>query len=340
MEKLRILHTADLHITDDSGAKVFAKIVDLASKEKVDVLLIAGDLFDSAVASGSDKSYITALFDKIPSIKVFLVAGNHDPLPTYKDVEFPGNVYLFGHETEKFELEHVDIYGASFYENHQSTALVENFVLDNPEKINILLMHGDLGQVSKYNPFNIQQLEKTGVDYAALGHVHAHGGIQKAGNTFYAYAGIPQGRGYDEIGKKGIILGNVFKGYVDLEFVPMSDMEFCEIKVDVSNCQDYNEICDIIRKSASELKHAYKIVLVGCFDGEFEIRIDLIRNILSEYENIKIVDATTIALNLEEISGEYSLRGLFVKKCLEKGLDKRIINCGLAALDGKKVALW
>ena len=339
MDGIKILHTADLHISDSGsgGAQALARIIDLAKINDVEVIMIVGDLFDKAISSESDKSYVIALFTEIPHIKVLIGAGNHDPLQAYKDIMFPSNVYLFGRKIEKVQFKNADIYGVSFPEIYQRTSLIGDFIVDKPDKINILMMHGECVSASKYNPISARELEATGIDYAALGHVHTFSGVQRIGGTYYAYPGIPQGRGFDETGDKGVLLGEVFKGGHNLEFVKTSEFEYIETKVDVSGCNDYCDIVTRIREAELDVNNVYRIKLCGVFVGDFSINGGHVESLLSEFKQIEILDTTDIKVDLEALAGEYSLRGIFAKKALEKGLDERAIQYGLAALDGKKV---
>ena len=63
-----------------------------------------------------------------------------------------------------------------------------------------------------------EDIEKSGLTYLALGHVHQYSGPRREGGTVYAYPGTPDGRGFDELGEKGVILGRVSDGgEVDLD---------------------------------------------------------------------------------------------------------------------------
>ena len=98
MRNIKILHTADMHIgavlsflkhnADSRRFETlitFERIMDLAARERVQVVAIAGDLFDS---NRIENRFFEAVFKKIaanPQIKVIFAAGNHDPL----DAESP-----------------------------------------------------------------------------------------------------------------------------------------------------------------------------------------------------------------------------------------------------------
>lgn len=96
---MKILHTSDLHIGKYIGTYdlkedteyVLNQVVDTAIKERVEVVLISGDIFDrpnpSEEAIKMYVSFLKALLDK--NIKVIAISGNHDSgirLSAYKDI--------------------------------------------------------------------------------------------------------------------------------------------------------------------------------------------------------------------------------------------------------------
>ena len=108
-QEIKIIHTGDLHLGmtfKSLGDKskihrrdcqdVFSDIVNLCIKEKVDSLLIAGDLFDDPNPS---KSIVTFVIDELKKLKeknisVFMISGNHDPYKkesVWFDYKFPSN---------------------------------------------------------------------------------------------------------------------------------------------------------------------------------------------------------------------------------------------------------
>ena len=339
MQKIKILHTGDVHIKEKGAKtsyKVFSNILELAQAEKVDAILIAGDLFDSTFVSISSKNLIVSMFSNIPQIEVFMVAGNHDSLPCYRGVEFPPNVHLFGSSISKVTFNDVDIYGVSMSSNYSEKSLLEGFSVEDRSKINLLIAHGDLNAGSAYNPFTLNQIADSGVDYAALGHVHTSSGLCKEKNVYYAYCGVPQGRGFDELGEKGVLIGDVYKGHEDLKFIKTSLFEFLEIEVDITGLHDYAQIAALIQEK-TDIKNAYKIHLKGVFQGGFVINTDHLKTMLPDYPALKILDETGEEIDLDALKNEYTLKGLFVKRLMETGGGEQAIKYGLSALDGKEL---
>lgn len=96
---MKILHTSDLHIGKYIGTYdlkedteyVLNQVVDTAIRERVEVVLISGDIFDrpnpSEEAIKMYVSFLKALLDK--NIKIIAISGNHDSgirLSAYKDI--------------------------------------------------------------------------------------------------------------------------------------------------------------------------------------------------------------------------------------------------------------
>ena len=131
MKNIKILHTADIHLgAKDSflgtGAEkrrfetllTFEKIIDLATSEKVDIIAIAGDLFDS---NNIEQNFINSVFEKIEKSGIITVfcAGNHDPLTSdspFLNCDLPKNLYVLGKIDEciTFDELKLKVYGRSF----------------------------------------------------------------------------------------------------------------------------------------------------------------------------------------------------------------------------------
>ena len=88
---------------------------------------------------------------------------------------------------EKIELENVDIYGFGFNDFYCSKSNIENIKIENPEKINILIIHGTLNgsnaEDMQYNSMSVSMLEQKEFNYIALGHIHKNN-FEKNSNEF------------------------------------------------------------------------------------------------------------------------------------------------------------
>lgn len=344
MKKIKIVHAADLHfdtpfkdvgemqskINKEELKEVFINIINFCKKESVDILLLAGDIFDNFTISKETIYFMENTFKNIMNTRVFISPGNHDPFVSgsfYKMINWPDNVHIFKGSIEKVyinELE-VNIWGSGFSDRYVKSSMLKNFNINDENKINIMVMHGEISSSkdgNEYNPITVDEISKSGLDYIALGHRHSFSGINKELNTFYAYSGCPQGRGFDELGDKGIIYGFISKGFVDLDFVKTSKRNYEEVNVDISNTFGYEEVVSNVLESINEKdrkNNFYKVILIGEISEEFTIDEEILsQRLCNEFYFVKVIDKTTILLDLDEISKGYSVKSIFVKKMLEE----------------------
>ncbi|CAM2075894.1 MULTISPECIES: metallophosphoesterase family protein [Clostridia] len=343
MNKVKVLHCADLHfdtpfkelskeVSDTSKnelLEVFKKIIDLAIEENIEVLLIAGDVFDNLTVNKNTLFFISDQIKRIKNIKVFISPGNHDPYNEksfYSMINWPENVYIFKGDMEFKEVKELNliIWGAGFRNNYENETLLKSINVEN-NKINIMLLHGEIisaNSKNEYNPIYINDIYKSNIDYIALGHRHKFSGILKEGMTTYAYSGCPQGRGFDEEGEKGVIIGEVYKGGTNLSFLPVCKRKYITKEIDITGTNNYDEV---IFKLLSDLsdeeihKNFYKIILKGELKEHFNLKESvLIEKLKNKFYYIKIINDTSIEVNLTELSRDYSIKGMFIAKILEK----------------------
>lgn len=84
---MKFLHTADWHVgrtirgrsRDDEHRQVLAEIAALAASERVDLVLVAGDIFDTASPGPAAEEIVyRALLDLAAVAPVVMISGNHD----------------------------------------------------------------------------------------------------------------------------------------------------------------------------------------------------------------------------------------------------------------------
>ena len=109
--------------------------------------------------------------------------------------------------------------------------LLKNFRVENPDAVNLMVLHGELAAQSAYSPLSEQDIAMSGLDYLALGHVHT-AQVQRFGKTVCAYPGCLTGRGYDECGQKGALRVTLSKQECKTEFLPVADREYAVFSVD------------------------------------------------------------------------------------------------------------
>ncbi len=326
---LKIIHCADVHLDSamsgldakkvnirrDEMKRTFARIIELS--KNADMLIVAGDLFDGKNVSRSTLDFLKGEFFKIPETKVYIIAGNHDPFvadSVYKTFDFGENVHIFGTEPECIEMSEYDIYGISFKSPNDEREMLSDFSVKNPDKINIGVFHANLGGTD-YNPVKVSDIEKSGFDYLAMGHIHKASGMNKTGATYYAYCGCPEGRGYDETGEKGVYAIELTKGNIlSVDFVPVCERMYFDEEIDVTDISGYDEIVDRINEKYKGEKHIYRFTLTG--KSNMAIDTDILCERIDGF-SVVVRDKTEPAVDIEKLSDEFSLKGLFARFALE-----------------------
>lgn len=378
MKDIKILHCSDLHfdtpfseLDKDFAEKrredlreTFGNIVNLAKKEEVDVLLICGDLFDNQRVMRTTLDYIRRKLEEIPEISVFIAPGNHDPYNEktfYTMIDWPLNVHIFKSDMEAVYIEdkNITVYGQGFSEYYERESFLKEFSSKfkiNEKHINIMALHGDIsdrGKTNEYNPITPYEIGESNMDYIALGHRHSFSGIKKEKNTRYSYCGNPEGRAFDEKGEKGVVLGSISKDNVDLNFIPICKRKYEEVSLNIENALTYEDISNNIISSIpkdSRHKDIYKVILLGEVKEDFSINLEVLKEKLSKhFYYMKLKDSTEIKLDYNIISKEFTLKGLYTKKMLEKikkaekDEDKRLLKealkAGIKCLSNKELIL-
>ena len=232
---MKFVHIADVHldtpfktISDraDIGVErrleqrnALKKVIDYIKANNIEYLFISGDLYDQEYIRESSISFLNDLFKQIPNTKIYIAPGNHDPYiknSFYATYSWNNNVKIFTNVVEKVENDNVNIYGFGFNNFEMNNNQIKDIILDEPEKINILITHGDLGE-SKYNPMNLNEIKSMGFDYVALGHIH-----KRDDKTNITYPGSLISLGFDELGEHGMIVGEEFNDNP----TPIEDIEW------------------------------------------------------------------------------------------------------------------
>ena len=224
---MKFVHIADMHFDipftslnsrEGLGEKrrleqrsAFKKAINYIKDNNVEYFFIAGDLYEHEYVKKSTIDFIINCFNEIPNTKIFISPGNHDPYiknSYYEAYDFGSNVYIFKNSyIEKYEDENVNIYGMAFTEFFMEETPLENIVIEDNNKLNILVAHCDLNGSKdadgfSYNPILESKINSLGFDYLAIGHIHKNN-FDNSNNAHYP--GSPISLGFDELGKHGMI---------------------------------------------------------------------------------------------------------------------------------------
>ncbi len=291
---MRFIHAADIHLDSPlrgldryEGAPVnrlrtatrraFARLVDLAIEEKVDIVLLAGDIYDRDWQDFHTGLYFREQMVRLERarVRVFIVQGNHDAEGVIqRQLILPANVTVFSSRaahTVRIEELGVAIHGRSFPERKVTEDLVPAYPPPVQGLFNIGLLHTSLNGRpghDTYAPTDVATLAAKGYDYWALGHVHAREVVSAAPRI--VYPGNLQGRHANETGAKGCELVSVSAGCVQAEFVALDVVRWTQISVGLPGFEQLVELHDAARlalqavaQGASDRLHAVRITLTG-----------------------------------------------------------------------------
>src|SRR3989339_300858 len=191
----KFAHISDVHLggwkaqpLQDLNFKSFQKAINICINSKLNFILIAGDLFDSAYPPIEILKETFAEFRKLKEARIpcFIIAGSHDYSvsgKTFLDVlekaGFCKNVTNFEEKEETIILnptihEGVAIYG---YPGKKSGLEVQDLrkikFNDAPGMFKILMLHTTIDKAKGTLPIDAIETEKLPyADYYALGHLH------------------------------------------------------------------------------------------------------------------------------------------------------------------------
>ncbi|MDO9537653.1 MAG: DNA repair exonuclease [Thermoplasmata archaeon] len=284
MGSFKFIHAADLHLDSpfkgiseidpaiqqelaEATFKSFDKIIELCIEEKVDFLLIAGDVYDS-----QDKSLraqlrfidgLERLSDR--GIHTYLVHGNHDPSSGWaSSLKIPDLVHVFtGKKVHKDIFQRdgenlAKIYGYSYSRRDIMESVIPEFeekVIESPQ-YTIGLLHCCLGTATGHEPYApclIGDLTKLPINYWALGHVHNKQVINE--NPAIVYPGNIQGRHIRENGEKGVFLIEVDDSHnTTIHFQSTENIIWDTREISIDKCKTFQELRKEINTFITELR--------------------------------------------------------------------------------------
>lgn len=268
MNNFKFIHTADIHLgsilhavgindenlnkkLEQSVYKSFKNVCNEAIKNKVDFIIISGDLFDiNNREIKVDKFFKNQceLLNK-NGINLYLIAGNHDPLNDRSNIfKLPNNVFLFeGNNVQCLDFKKEDkilckIYGISYKSSKSKIKSFSSYYNLDKSVFNIAILHTQIdGKNNEYMPCKLMDLKNTDINYWALGHIHKYSLLNQS--PFIVYSGTPQGRDKGEKGIKGCVMVEVQDTSIKkVEFLHTSTILYESIDI---NLEEDLDICDI-----------------------------------------------------------------------------------------------
>ena len=278
------IHCADLHLDSpfeglhavsptianvlrDATFRSFENVIDIAIREKVDFLIIAGDVYDGADRSlRAQWRFHQALRHAVESgLQCFVAHGNHDPLSGWEaGLILPDGVHRFdGNNVEcAFARRNGETLAHIHGISYPSREIRENLALKFPTKeknapFSIGLLHCNVGGYSEhdnYAPCNLDDLLKCDMDYWALGHVHTRQVLNEI-EPYIIYPGNTQGRSVRETGERGCYFVKVDDtGTATAEFVPTDVVRWFIEEVSISGVDSVDVLIEILLGKKEEVR--------------------------------------------------------------------------------------
>ena len=274
------VHAADLHLDTpfkgigstapyvaeqlrEASLAAFDSLVELCLEQRVAFLVVAGDVYDGPErglrAQLRFRDGLARLSDA--GISSFVVHGNHDPVETGWSAlsgPWPDRVTVFGTGTveavpvEVGGMTLATVQGISFAQRSERENLALKFAHRAGPGVQVGVLHcnvqGAASGYDDYSPCTLDDLRSVGLDYWALGHVHASmvlSGRRGCDEPWVVYPGNLQARSPkpSERGPKGAVVVHVSRGRVtDVEPVYCDVVRFDLIELDIGDITDLAEL--------------------------------------------------------------------------------------------------
>jgi len=369
---LKILHTADIHL----GAKfsglgnkgtsqreqlraTFKNVIATAINERVNIVLIAGDLFDANQQPQRNIDLVIEQFNLLGSnnIPVCLIPGTHDSFDSssiYRKVDFEGkcsNLKIFADENISYkEYPGLDltVYGKPNLSNRSYISPLKGLKPSTSTKFHIAMAHGSFYIPEKIaeddHVFRLEEVEASGMDYLALGHWHrVYTCVEKPPAW---YPGPPEWIP-DQRERGAVLLVSLSDaGDVKVEPKMLGLRDYDEVEIDMSETQDLAKLKARISEGADQ-NLVRKATLKGLRDAELIVNPEELEAELGEiFFHLSIVDESHPKLEEVTEDEERLIRDRFIKlmKGQIEGLEgeerevaENALQYGMALLDGKEV---
>jgi len=271
----KILHAADIHLDSplqkldryDSvpadrirGAtrRALENLTQLAVDERVDLVVIAGDLYDGDWNDQDTGLFFVGQAAKLvdAGIPLLVIRGNHDaanqmtrslPLPQNPD----GSDIFLSHqqpETRRFDDLGIAVHGQSFQSRAETRNLAQAYPGPIPGMFNLGMLHTGLeGNTvhGNYAPCTPSDLTDKKFDYWALGHIHQFADHRIDDGPPIVFSGNIQGRHVGELGAKGCVLLDVQGDQsCRYRFAPLDVVRWQRCRIDASRMNQTDQVHD------------------------------------------------------------------------------------------------
>lgn len=372
----RVLHFSDLHLDRSFAGLGMAvseatkrrqelrdalrRIVDMALELDVAALTVGGDLYEHERVTIDTGRFIADQFGRLAPRPVLIAPGNHDPYVAdglYRRMEWPANVHIFaGPKWEPVRLDAgVTVWGAG----HASPDLRDNLLAQlrtsASDGTSIALVHAsDISAVPQnkaaHCPFQREDVEKSGVAFALLGHYHDMR-LRPPERPLYGYPGSPEPLDFGEAGDHFVFLLEAGPSGVTVQPQKFNQVIYETAEIDITGMEHSDRVREAIIALAGGHNPSpaiMRVTLVGQADIHLDLNTESLLASCAQYFRYldPIADRTDPPFDLDEIRLERTTRGAFVREMEkrvgavqggEREVLEKALQYGLQAFAGQEV---
>lgn len=276
----KFLHTADIHLDSpqlnldqydgapvglrNSTRQALDNLVELAIRERVQFVLIAGDLYDGDCRNFNTPLHFRRQMNQLREhgIRVFIIQGNHDAESRMQRafaLQLPDHVRLMDTrrpETIRLDDVQVAIHGQGFATRDVQEDLSPHYPAPLRGWLNIGMLHTSCGTYeahARYAPSTIAGLTHKGYDYWALGHIHKRETLAGP-EPWIVYPGNPQGRHIREDGPRGCVVATVETDRITkVRWHDVDVLRWQLCAIDASECPDGDAVLGEVESTVERL---------------------------------------------------------------------------------------
>ena len=352
---MKLIHCGDIHLDSrmesnlpaekarERNAEIcatFTRMIRYGLDHEVRAVLIAGDLFDTARASSQTVQFVLDRIRDAKNMDFLYLRGNHDEGDPFEGMELPQNFKAFSNQWTAYRYGDVVISGV---EPDNWEEFYDGLKL-NPEDTNIVVLHGQTATQTGEELICLPKLRGKHICYLALGHIHSYKRDNLDLDGQWCYCGCLEGRGFDELGRKGFVLLDAENGRAKPEFVPFAGRTMEEVAVDITGLTTVTQILSAMEQAGAGIPGSslVKFTFTGTHTLDTQLDLRFLGKMLeSRYYFVKIKDESCLGIAKEDYEHDISLKGEFIRMVLSSNKSEeekeQIIRFGIQALLGQEV---
>lgn len=347
---LRLLHTADVHLGArhaDLGDRAatqrerqfaaFVATIDLALAEKVDLVLIAGDLFDSNVQPRRSVERAAAQLKRLVEarIRTVIAPGTHDvydrasiyrayDLAAMSGAVGSDLVTVLNPDHGEVHLKALDliVHGQCFATKRAPHSPLEGVDVskDDGAAWHVGLLHASIAIEGKTDRDEVvittSEIAASHLDYLALGHWHSTS-KGKAGQTAYAYAGAPEPIALDQDRAGNVLLVNLDaqdgKKQVTVQERKVGKTRFERLQIDAAKVGSQPGLVAKLAERADQ-DLVLDAELIGVRPDELDVHVEEVEAELADrFLKVRVRDRSVAPLPEGMLASPDTVLGAFIR---------------------------